>query len=162
MAGHSSRVLDRPCYNSQVSNKLCYSSWTNQCYSSMLFRKRQENSSSRREGMRTQIREEKNAPASGSGGGVGWGAWGGADREKEHTHAGERESALAPPFICFFFFSSPWACPVQIGLSQECCLFYLRSSLWSSDLPLFYFRRLLPSLSFSHCHFGLLFPSLAI
>ena len=25
---------------------------------------------------------------------------------------------------------------MQIGLSQECCLFYLRSSLWSSDLPL--------------------------
>ena len=28
------------------------------------------------------------------------------EREKEHTHAGEkespRESALAPPFICFF------------------------------------------------------------
>ena len=44
--------------------------------------------------------------------------------------------------------------------SQECCLFYLRSSLRSSDLPLFYFRRLFLSLSFSHCHFGLLFPIL--
>ena len=40
--------------------------------------------------------------------------------------------------------------------SQECCLFYLRSSLWSSDLPLFYFCGLFPSLSFSHGHFGLL------
>ena len=44
-----------------------------------------------------------------------------------------RDSALAPPFICFF--SSTWACPMQIGLSQECCLFCLKSSLWSSDLP---------------------------
>ena len=40
-------------------------------------------------------------------------------------------------------------------------LFYLRSSLRSSDLPLFYFRRLFPSLSFSHLHSGLLFPILA-
>ena len=48
---------------------------------------------------------------------------------------------------------SPWA-------SQECCLFYLRSSLRSSDLLLFYFRRLFPSLSFSHRHFGLFFPIL--
>ena len=27
-------------------------------------------------------------------------------------------------------------CPVQTGLSQEGSLFYLKSSLWSSDLPL--------------------------
>ena len=40
-------------------------------------------------------------------------------------------------------------------------LFYLRSSLRSSDLPLFYFRRLFPSLSFNHLHSGLLFPILA-
>ena len=43
--------------------------------------------------------------------------------------------------------------------SQEGCLFYLRSSLRSSDLPLFYICGLFP-LSFSHCHFGLLFPIL--
>ena len=57
------------------------------------------------------------------------------EREKERTHAREREreSTLAPPFICFFL---PWACPMQIGLNQECCLFYLKFSLWSSDLPL--------------------------
>ena len=29
--------------------------------------------------------------------------------------------------------------------SQECCLLYLRSSLWSSDLSLFYFHGLFPS-----------------
>ena len=44
--------------------------------------------------------------------------------------------------------------------SQECCLFSLRSSLQSSDLPLFYFCRPFPSLSFSHHHSGLLFPIL--
>ena len=44
--------------------------------------------------------------------------------------------------------------------SQECCLFYLRFSLWSLDLPLFYFRGLLPSRSLSHHHSGLLFPIL--
>ena len=47
-----------------------------------------------------------------------------------------RESALAPPL---YVFSSTWACPMQIGLSQECCLFCLfclKSSLWSSDIPL--------------------------
>ena len=53
------------------------------------------------------------------------------ERERER----ERELALAPFFICFFFFF--------LGLSyvnwasQECCLFYLRSSLRSLDLPLF-------------------------
>ena len=41
--------------------------------------------------------------------------------------------------------------------SQESCLFYLSSSLRSSDLPLFYFRGLYPSLSFSHRHSGLIF-----
>ena len=47
-----------------------------------------------------------------------------------------------------------------VRASQEGCLFYLWSSLWSSDLPLFYFHGLFLSLSFSHCHFGLLFPIL--
>ena len=44
--------------------------------------------------------------------------------------------------------------------SQEGCLFYLRSSLRSLDLPLVYFGGLFHSLSFSHHHFGLLFPIL--
>jgi len=42
--------------------------------------------------------------------------------------------------------------------SQECCLFYLRSSLQSSDLPLFYFSGLFSSLSFSHPPFWTPFP----
>ena len=79
-------------------------------------------------------------------------------RAGEREWERERELALAPFFICFFFFS--------LGLSyvnwasQECCLFYLRASLRSSDLLLFYFRRLSPSLSFSHRHFGLFSPIL--
>ena len=47
---------------------------------------------------------------------------------------GEREKVLW--LLLLYVFSSTWACPMQIGLSQECCLFYLKSSLWSSDLPL--------------------------
>ena len=35
-ASHSSQVLDRLCYSSQVSNGPWYSSWTNQFYSSVL------------------------------------------------------------------------------------------------------------------------------
>ena len=69
----------------------------------------------------------------------------------------ERESPLAPLFICFFL---PPGLPYANWASQECCLFYLRSSPRSLDLPLFYFPGLFPSLSFSHCHFGLLFPIL--
>ena len=90
--------------------------------------------------------------------------WGGGEREKARTHVGEREKAHVHTwerestharvgereraYACggerdrkrfgssFYDFSSPWACPMQIGLSQECCLSYLRSSLWSSDLLL--------------------------
>ena len=71
--------------------------------------------------------------------------WGGRGRERErerarahvHTHAGDRvrEKALWP--LLLYVFSATWACPMQIGLSQECCLFCLfclKSSLWSSDL----------------------------
>ena len=68
---------------------------------------------------------------------------------------GERELALASLFICF---SLPR--PVLCKLAQPGVLFYLRSSLWSSDLLLFYFCGLFPSLSFSHRHLGLLFPIL--
>ena len=62
-------------------------------------------------------------------------------------------SISAPLFICFsllplILLYANWA-------SQEGCLFYPRLSLWSSNLPLFYFRGLFPSLSFSHCHYGL-------
>ena len=79
-------------------------------------------------------------------------------RDKERERERERESERARTSFGSSFYS--------LGLSyvnwasQECCLFYLRSSLWSSDLLLFYFRWLFPSLSFSHRHFGLFFPIL--
>ena len=64
-----------------------------------------------------------------------------------------------PNFGSSFYMSfPPLGLPYVNWASQECCLFYLRSSLWSSDLPLFYFRGLFPSLSFSHPHSGLFFP----
>ena len=58
---------------------------------------------------------------------------------KERTHAGERVREEALWLLLLYVFSSTWACPMQIGLSQKCCffcLFCLKSSLWSSDLPL--------------------------
>jgi len=58
----------------------------------------------------------------------------------------------------YMFFLLPLGLPSVIWGSQEGCLFYLRSSFQSSDLPLFYFHGLFPPLSFSHCHSGLLFP----
>ena len=70
----------------------------------------------------------------------------GREREREHTHKGEkRERERASTYkgekervlwlLLLYIFASTWACPMQIGLSQECCSFYLKSSLWSSDLP---------------------------
>ena len=53
-------------------------------------------------------------------------------RVEEHASAGEREHALAPLFMFF----PPLGLPYVNWASQECCLFYLRSSLLSSDLPL--------------------------
>ena len=81
-------------------------------------------------------------------------------REKERMHAGEKEREKELWLLLLCVFPSTWACPMQIELSQECCLFYLKSSLWSSDLLLSYFYGLFPSLSFSHRHFGLRFPIL--
>ena len=95
-----------------------------------------ENISSRHEGMLTQRREEKNAPACG--------------RERDPWPFGSS----------FYMFSLPLGLPSVSWASQECCLFYPRSSLRSSGLPLFYFCGVFPSLSFSHRHSGLLFPIL--
>ena len=74
--------------------------------------------------------------------------------EKESRGVGERPLALWLLFLCFFL---PLGLPYVNWASQKCCLFCLRSSLWSLDLPLFYFHRLFPFLSFSHRHSGLLF-----
>ena len=63
-----------------------------------------------------------------------------------------------PSFSVFFLL--PLGLPGVNWASQEVCVFHLRSSLRSSDLPLFYFHGLFPSLSLSHRHSGLLFPIL--
>ena len=77
--------------------------------------------------------------------------WGWADLK------GETQSILASSFYSFVF-SPSWACPMQTGLAKKgACLFHLKFSLWSSDIFLFHFCGLFLSLSFSHCHFGLLF-----
>ena len=79
-------------------------------------------------------------------------------REVECPGVPEKEtpSPLAPLFMFFL----PLGLSYVDWASQEHCLFYLRASLRSSDLPLFYFRGLFPSLSFSHCHSRLPFPIL--
>ena len=105
----------------------CYSPWTDQCYSLVLLRKERKTHS---RGMRAcwpKRREEERGP------------W--------------------PNFGSSFYmlFLLPLGLPYVNWASQECSLFYLRCSLWSSDLPLFYFHGLFPSLFFSHCHSGLLF-----
>ena len=54
--------------------------------------------------------------------------------ERKSVGMWEKEKALW--LLLLYVFPSIWACLMQIGLSQECSFFYLKSSLWSSDLPL--------------------------
>ena len=77
----------------------------------------------------------------------------------QKTRRGERERAPALWRLFLYVFFLP-GLPYVNWASQESCLFYLRSSLWSLDLPLFCFPRLFPSLSFSHHRSGLLLPIL--
>ena len=81
---------------------------------------------------------------------------------KRHKEKREREHRRDPqPFgSSFYVFFLPLGLPYVNWASRECCLFSLRSSPWSLDLPLFYFHGLFPFLSFSHGHSGLLFPIL--
>ena len=62
--------------------------------------------------------------------------WGGLTQK---TWGEEKPSSpiLAPLFM---FFLLPLSLPYINWASQECCLLYLRFSLQSSDLPLFYFH----------------------
>ena len=65
-------------------------------------------------------------------------------------HVGERVREKPLWLLFYMFFSSTWACPMQIWLSQECCLFCLfclKSSLWSSDLPCLLATAILDSFS---------------
>jgi len=79
------------------------------------------------------------------------------ERDRERARETKGPGTLAPLFMLFLL---PLRLPYVNWASQEGCLFYLRSSFWSSDLPLFYFHRLFPSLFFSPHHSGLLFPIL--
>ena len=72
----------------------------------------------------------------------------------------KEEPSLNFGFSFYVFFLLSLSLPYINWAFQEGCLFYLRSSLQSSDLPLFYFFGLFPFLSFSHRHSGLLFPIL--
>ena len=64
---------------------------------------------------------------------------------REHTRAVERDpQPFGSSFYDFFFLTL--GLPYVNWASQECCLFYPKSSFRSSDLPLFYFHRLFPCL----------------
>ena len=116
----------------------CHSSWTDQCHSSVLqlsfIQKIKGKKSLRCEGMLTQKTRRE-------------------DRERHPQPFGSS---------FYMFFLLPLGLLYVNWASQECCLFYLKSSFWSLDLPLFYFCGLFPSLSFGHRHFGLLVPILTI
>ena len=79
---------------------------------------------------------------------------------RAYTHMGERESPLAPLFICFFLPPGPVLC--ELGLGRSAVLPDVLTPVLgpSFELPLFYFCRVFPSLSFSHHHFGHPFPIL--
>ena len=65
------------------------------------------------------------------------------DRDTEKERETERQRESPQPFGFSFYMSFfsllPLGLPYVNWASQECCLFSLRSSLWSLDLPLFYF-----------------------
>ena len=65
------------------------------------------------------------------------------DTRRAPQRAGERESWL---WLLYLYVSVSLGLSYVNWASQECCLFYLRSSLRSSDL-LFHFHGLFPSLS---------------
>ena len=77
-----------------------------------------------------------------------------------HWREREKESPLAPLFICLFLPPGPALC--KLGLVRSAVLPEVLTPVLgpSFDLPLFYFRGLFSSLAFSHRHFGLLFPIL--
>ena len=75
---------------------------------------------------------------------------------------GEREREPFSSSFYVFFFSPPGPVLCKLGLVRSAVLSEVLTPVLrpSFDLSLFCFRRLLPSLSFSHRHFGLLFPIL--
>ena len=79
---------------------------------------------------------------------------GAGGRPKRHREKRSPPRSILAPLLL------PLGLPYVNWASQEGSLFYLRSSLWSSDLPLFYFHGLSPALSFSHLQSGLIVPIL--
>ena len=104
---------------------------TDQCYSLVLLGKTKDSTPSRSEGGQTQKTKRREVPI-----------------------------FLGFLFLYICLLPTEPALPCVNWASQEGCLFYLRSSLWSLDLPLFYFHGLFPSLYYSHHHIELLFPIL--
>ena len=70
------------------------------------------------------------------------------ERERKSTCTRKRKREKVLWLLLLYVFSSTWACLMQIGLSQECCLFYLKSLLWSSDLPLTFLCSIFAGFSF--------------
>ena len=129
-ACHSSRVLERSCYSSQVSNGPCYSSQKNQCHSSVLqlyFIQKIAGKSILEASGHVDPKTRRD------------------ERPSEWERASEREQASQLWLLFLYVYLSLGLSYVNQA-SQECC-FYLRSSIWSSDLLLFYFCGLFPSLS---------------
>ena len=132
-----SQLSERPCYRSQLSDRSGLQLHvTPQCY---LENERKIHPRGVRACRRKRHRER--------------------DRGRQHARARERPTPghLAPLFM---FFPLPLGLPYVNRARLEFCLFYLRSSLQSSDLPLPNCCRLFPSLSFSHGPPELLFPIL--
>ena len=67
---------------------------------------------------------------------------------RKRKREGERASKQGFVSSFYMFFPPPGPALCKLGLARSAVCSYLKSSLWSSDLLLFYFRRLFPSLSF--------------
>jgi len=113
---------------------LRWTSVTALCYSSALFRK-----------------QRKIHP---------WGMRAWQPKTRKEKRKGERDKHHSPLAPLFMFSLLPLGLPYVNLASQECYLFYLRSSFRSSTFLCSIFHRLFPSLPFSHHHSGLLFPFL--
>ena len=108
-----------------------------------------------REQERERERERAHTRGSGRGERKSVCTW---EREAEGENERVRE-CLVPPFICFLPSGSALC---KLGSARSVVLPEVLTLVLGPffDLSLFYFHGLFPSLSFSHCHFGLLFPIL--
>jgi len=82
-------------------------------------------------------------------------------RPTQNKQREERGSILASLFICFFFFSSSlWTYPMQIGLARRAFCFSWGSHSGPHTFLCSMFAGFFLSLSFSQCYFWLLFSIL--